>query len=33
MALGHVSLFHDVFHRGEVMAAISDIPDREEGRG
>jgi hypothetical protein len=33
MALGRVGLFRDVFHRGEVMAAISDVPDREEGQG
>jgi hypothetical protein len=33
MALGCVGFFHDVFHRGEVMAAISDVPIREEGRG
>jgi hypothetical protein len=33
MALKCIGFFRDVFHRGDVMAAISDVPDREEGRG
>jgi hypothetical protein len=32
MALGCVGLFRDVLYRGEVLAAISDVPDREEGQ-
>jgi hypothetical protein len=29
MALGCVGLFRDVLHRGEGMAVISNVPDRE----